>query len=183
MFETRTDDNAKFPKQKDNTDQFYGDPESTHLYALHVLRRSVRQMVSNTWYYSCWDSRLELCPKRLKAGVSHGSVHDAPLEGARTDVNRSIDGVETSLSESLSGSRDVTGGHKAEGVRPSPINDTLGSTTSDKSIRASEVAEEGLDLSKFEKKPWVRCGITRWEKFLFGPYACSITCGGRGEAQ
>ena len=66
VFEVRTDENDKLPKAKgERADQYYASEESTHLYALHIVRAHWRQIKCGDAFYECWDSKLEHCPKDL----------------------------------------------------------------------------------------------------------------------
>ena len=67
VLETRFDDNHKFPKSGYKTKQIFGHPSSTHLFALHVLRKDHFPMTHGDLFYEIWDPRLEICPKGLRA--------------------------------------------------------------------------------------------------------------------
>ena len=117
VFETRTDENARFPKSGERTDQFYGDEGSTHLYALHVLRRSVRQMVQNNHFQACWDYKLELRPLRLRMVVNRNTAQGGPPDEEQHRTKQRSQSLDASMSESvsMSGSRDVVNGQKEDG--------------------------------------------------------------------
>ena len=67
VFETRTDVNHSCHNSGEKNSQIYGHPDSTHLFALHVQRRNITRMMSGDAFYECWDPRLEMCPKALRA--------------------------------------------------------------------------------------------------------------------
>ena len=71
----------------------------------------------------------------MKAYDERVPVHNAQRDEARAEVNRPNEGIDTSLTESVSGSRDTAVSQKEAGVRPSPLYDTMGSMVSDKSAQ------------------------------------------------
>ena len=161
VFETRTDDTVKLSRAKDRADQFYGDEASTHLYALHVLRRSAQQMVQHTYFRECWDHKLEVRPLRLRTIMNRSPEHSGPPVEEQSKTKQRSHSIDASMSESvsMSASRDAVKTEREEGVHPSPSTE----------IDERKVHDQVVSLDLREKKPWLQCGIEQWERFLFEP--------------
>ena len=85
----------------------------------------------------------------------------SPLDEEKNKCSQHGGGNEASMMESMSmfGSRGTTRVQREDGELPSPATEMI----------ERSVEERGVDPAQHEKKPWLRCGIGRWEQFLFEP--------------
>jgi hypothetical protein len=87
------------------------------------------------------------------------SEQNDPSGEGQTRTKQRSQSIDASMSESLSmsGSRDAAKAEKEDRVRPSPCAED------------EKVYDHVINPALREKKPWLWCGIGKWERFLYEP--------------